>query len=81
MKTTISIDDALLRETDEAARAIGVSRSQVFALAVAEFLKRQQQERMLRQLNAVYAGDVDATEKRLLGGLKKKTGRLVKDRW
>ena len=81
MKTAISIDDGLLRETDAAARAMGVSRSRVFALAVAEFLKRQRQEEMLRQLNAVYAGGMEPAEKRLLGGLKAKAGRTVKERW
>jgi hypothetical protein len=36
---------------------------------------------MLRQLNAVYAGDVVATKKSVVGGIKKKAGRTVKDRW
>jgi metal-responsive CopG/Arc/MetJ family transcriptional regulator len=40
MKTAISIDDRLLREADEAARLMGLSRSRLFALAVGEFLKR-----------------------------------------
>ena len=33
MKTSISIDDRLLREADETARMMGASRSRLFALA------------------------------------------------
>lgn len=41
MKTAISIDDGLLREADETARMMGLSRSRLFALAVGDFLRRQ----------------------------------------
>jgi len=48
MKTAISIEDGLLREADDTARQMGLSRSRLFALAVADFLQRQRQEQMLR---------------------------------
>src|ERR1700720_4089982 len=47
MKTAISIDEALLREADETARLMGLSRSRLFALAVVDFLQRQRREQML----------------------------------
>jgi metal-responsive CopG/Arc/MetJ family transcriptional regulator len=40
IKTTISIDDGLLREADETARRRGLSRSQLFAIAIGDFLHR-----------------------------------------
>ena len=81
MKTAISIDDGLLQEADETARLMGLSRSRLFALAVEDFLERQRRERMLLQLNEVYANGAEPAEKRLLNGIKAKVRRTVKDRW
>ena len=81
MKTAISIHDGLLREADEAARLMKVSRSRLFALAVDEFLKRQRREEMLVRLNEVYANGVDPAEKRLVARIKNKLRPAVKERW
>jgi hypothetical protein len=81
VKTAISIDDGLLQEADQTARLMGLSRSRLFALAVADFLERQRRERMLLQLNEVYANGPEPAEKRLLNAIKAKVRRTVKDRW
>jgi metal-responsive CopG/Arc/MetJ family transcriptional regulator len=81
MKTAISIEDGLLREADETARVMGLSRSRLFALAVADFLQRQRQEQMLLRLNGVYASGMEPAERRLLKSIKAKAGRTLKDRW
>jgi len=81
MKTAISIDDGLLREADETARLMGLSRSRLFAVAVGEFLKRQRQEQMLLRLNEVYATGMQPVEKHLLNRIKAKVRRTVKERW
>lgn len=81
VKTAISIDDGLLREADQTARLMGLSRSRLFAVAVEDFLERQRRERMLLQLNEVYANGAEPAEKRLLKGIKAKVRRTLKDRW
>jgi metal-responsive CopG/Arc/MetJ family transcriptional regulator len=81
MKTAISIDDGLLREADQTARLMGLSRSRLFALAVGDFLQRHRAEEMLRRLNEVYGTHVEPAEKRLLRGIKAKVRRTVKERW
>lgn len=81
MKTAISIDDGLLREADETARRMGLSRSRLFSLAVGDFLRRQHREQMLLRLNEVYANEMEPAEKRVLKGIKAKVRRTVKDRW
>jgi hypothetical protein len=81
MKTAISIDDGLLQQVDHTARLMGVSRSRLFAVAVREFLQRQQQEQMLLRLNEVYASQPEPPEKRLLKGIKAKVRRTLKERW
>ena len=80
MKTAISIEDELLKKADEAARRMGLSRSRLFALAVVDFLHRQQKEQMLRSLNEVYGQDAQA-EKELLKGIKTKVRRAVREHW
>lgn len=81
VKTAISIDSDLLQAADETARQMGLNRSRFFALAVNDFLKRQQQEHMLRQLNEVYTKTVEPAEKRLLKGIKARVRRTIKERW
>ena len=81
MKTAISINDGLLREADEAARLMRLSRSGLFALAVGEFLERQRREEMLLRLNEVYANGVDPAENRLVARIKNKLRPAVKERW
>jgi metal-responsive CopG/Arc/MetJ family transcriptional regulator len=81
MKRAISIDDALLQEADQTARLMGLSRSRLFALALADFLRRQRQEKMLLRLNEVYANGTEPGEKRLLSAIKAKVRPVVKDRW
>ena len=81
MKTAISIDDGLLREADKTARLMGLSRSRLFAVAVGDFLQRQRRERMLRQLNEVYAAGMEPADAPLLKGIRDKVRRGVKERW
>jgi hypothetical protein len=81
MKTAISINDGLLRDADKTARLMGLSRSRLFALAMADFLERQRGEQMLRRLNEVYAHDAEPAEKRLLQGIKAKLRATAKERW
>ena len=81
MKTAISIDDGLMREADETARLMGLSRSRLFALAVGDFLQQQRREQMLLRLNEVYANGVEPAERRLLKSIKAKVRRTAKERW
>jgi metal-responsive CopG/Arc/MetJ family transcriptional regulator len=81
MKTAISIDQGLLQQADKTARRMGLSRSRLFALAIGDFLQRQQREQMLRRLNEVYAEDVEPAEKRLLKGMQAKLRRAAKESW
>jgi len=81
MKAAISIDDGLLREAEETARRMGLSRSRLFALAVGDFLRRQRRKQMLLRLNEVYSTRVEPAERRLLKGIKAKVRRTVKELW
>ncbi len=55
MKTAVSLPDDLFRMAEAAARRFRVSRSELYAKAIAEFLKRQQADTITERLNAVYS--------------------------
>lgn len=54
MKTAVSLPDELFESADALARRLGMSRSRLFATAVAEFVARHRTSKVTEQLNAVY---------------------------
>ena len=55
MKTAISVPDELFSQGEKAAQDMGVSRSELYAKALAEFLRKRRGEELTRKLNEVYA--------------------------
>jgi predicted transcriptional regulator len=55
MKTAISVPDAVFRQAEAAARRLRISRSQLYSMAITEFLKRQQASSITERLNEVYS--------------------------
>jgi metal-responsive CopG/Arc/MetJ family transcriptional regulator len=55
MKTAVSVPDDLFRLAEVAARRLRVSRSQLYATAISEFLNRQQGDAVTGRLNEVYS--------------------------
>ena len=55
MKTAASVPDDLFRLAEAAARRLRVSRSQLYATAISEFLNRQQSNAVTERLNEVYS--------------------------
>lgn len=55
MKTAISLPDKLFQEADEFANRAGLSRSELYATAVAEYLARRNDAVITARLDAVYA--------------------------
>ena len=67
MKTAISIPDELFSSADSLARKLGVSRSRLFATALAEYLAKHRTAKVTERLNAVYASEpseLDRTTRR-----------------
>ncbi len=78
MKTAISLPDALFRSADTLADRLGVSRSQLYATALAEYLAKHQARKVTERLDAVYRtepGRLDAG----VGGAQSRTIR--QDEW
>jgi metal-responsive CopG/Arc/MetJ family transcriptional regulator len=81
MKTAISLEDNLLREADQTARRMGLSRSRLFSLALQDYLRNRRQEAMVERLNQVYGATPDLEEKDAARKIKAKFRRTVRERW
>jgi metal-responsive CopG/Arc/MetJ family transcriptional regulator len=55
MKTAVSLPDDLFRSAEAAARRLQVSRSELYARAIEQFLKQQNEGAITERLNAVYS--------------------------
>jgi metal-responsive CopG/Arc/MetJ family transcriptional regulator len=55
VKTAVSLPDELFREAEAAARRLHVSRSALYAKAIAEYLKQQHGNAITERLNDVYS--------------------------
>ncbi|MCY3827633.1 MAG: hypothetical protein OXF89_00695 [Rhodospirillaceae bacterium] len=61
MKTAISIRDEIFEAAELVAARMGLSRSELYARAVEEFVSRHSDERITERLNAVYGDDESAS--------------------
>ncbi len=55
MKTSVSMPDDLFQQAEAAARRLRVSRSELYATAIAEFLKQQDTCSITQRLNELYS--------------------------
>lgn len=55
MKTAISLPDAIYKKADQTAKRLGVSRSRLYAMAVAEYVAKYDVDEVTAKLNEVYA--------------------------
>ncbi len=57
MKTAISLPDDLFESADALAKRLGLSRSELYATAVAEYLAKHRDEDVTGRLNDVFADE------------------------
>ena len=55
MKTAISIPDPIFQSAESFAHQMGISRSELFTKAVAEYLEKRKQQYITDALNKIYA--------------------------
>ena len=55
MKAAISLPDSLFAEAEQVAKRLRLSRSKLYAIALAQFLKQQGAHGVTERLNEVYA--------------------------
>jgi len=65
MKVALSIPDELFESAETLGKRMGVSRSRLYATALADFLAKHRGRKVTDQLNAVYAAEDSRLESRL----------------
>ncbi len=55
MKTAISLPNALFEAAEELAHRLGISRSELYARALSEYVAEQSDEEITARLDAIYA--------------------------
>jgi hypothetical protein len=66
VKTAVSIPEAIFDQAERLSHRMRISRSQLFARAVAEYVRRREARVLLDQLNEAYADGLTADESALL---------------
>ena len=79
MKTAISISDSIFHKADALAKQLGVSRSELYAKAVSEFLARHDSDRVRARLDQVYGASDGRVEPALAAAQHRSVPRA--DQW
>jgi metal-responsive CopG/Arc/MetJ family transcriptional regulator len=78
MKVALSIPDDLFETAETLSKRLGVSRSRLYASALADFLAKHRGRKVTERLNAVYASQ----DSRLESGVRRLQGRsLGRNAW
>lgn len=78
MKIALSVPDELFESAETLAKRLGVSRSRLYATALADFVAKHQSRKVTARLDAVYATE----ESRLDRPLRRAQARsLPRDSW
>ncbi len=78
VKTAISLPEPLLHRAETVAHELKISRSQLIATAIDEFVKRYERRALIEAINRAYEEDPPTTEeKELLQGIREKQRKLL----
>ncbi len=76
IKTAISLQKALFEQVDSLAREKKVSRSRLFVMALEDYLRREENRKLAKQLTEVY-GEPDPEQEALQRKMKRYRRRVV----
>ena len=79
MKTAISIPDNVFTSAESLAQRLGMSRSEFYSKAVAEYVKAHSEDGVTELLNEVYSSSPDSTLENELHKLQLKS--LAREEW
>lgn len=81
VKTAISIPEPLFNRAEAVAHSLQISRSQLIARAVDEFVKRYESRRLLESLNRAYEDSPSDEEREQMQSMRQKQRELMKGEW
>ncbi|MCK9362635.1 MAG: hypothetical protein M0P74_03390 [Syntrophales bacterium] len=77
VKTAISLDEELLIKVNRLSNDLHVSRSKVFTLAVQDYLKKQENQSLLAQLNEAYDDFPPEKEREISESMRIKHKKII----
>ena len=77
VKTAISIQKELFQEVNRLAEELHVSRSKLFVLAVRDFIKKNENKKIISQINKAFDDYPDSNEKNLHNAIRQKQARKI----
>jgi metal-responsive CopG/Arc/MetJ family transcriptional regulator len=78
MKTAISLPDPLFSAAEQLSKRLGMSRSKLYATAIARYVETQKTEGVTEALNRVYAEGRSTLDK---GLLRLQSASLPREKW
>jgi metal-responsive CopG/Arc/MetJ family transcriptional regulator len=75
MKVALSIPDDLFESAETLGKRLGMSRSRLYATALADYLAKHRGRRTTERLNAVYGGEPEQLDRALRRAQSKTIGR------
>lgn len=81
IKTAISIRQSLFDQADKLARQPHVSRSELFGMAVEEYIRHYQNQQLLEKLNDAYAEETELNEQTYLRQMRKQHRKILGGEW
>jgi DNA-binding transcriptional MocR family regulator len=79
--SAISLHKALFEQVEALAHEMHISRSRLFVLAVEDFIRRHESQRLLERLNAAYGEAPDAAEQALRRRMRRQHRHVVEGEW
>ncbi len=80
VKTAVSLPEDVFERAEALARSLGTSRSRLYALALEEYLRRHEDDRLTERINAA-CEDAEASDERLLAGHRRLHREVVEGEW
>ncbi len=81
VKTAISIQKSLFEQAEKVARKMKISRSRLFALALEDYIRREENRELLGRINAAYPEETDSAEQALHNRSRGTHRRIVEGEW
>jgi len=78
MKTAISIPDSIFQAAEGLAHRLGMSRSQLYAKAVSEYMDAHKNQNVTEILNEIYQSEPSSLDDELLA---MQSQSIPKDKW
>jgi predicted transcriptional regulator len=81
VKTAISLQKTLFERAQALASEMKISRSRLFVLALEDFLRRHESQRMLEDIDAAYEDAPDPAEQALRRRMRRQHRQIVEGEW